>query len=70
MKFVISAPQHTAPNTHTPMRRVRAKHISTSDSSRRSSPFSPRKVMSFISGVSTGPSAPARECIIFRIALS
>ena len=68
--FVMSAPQHTAPNTHTPVSRSLEKHMNISASRKKIIPFSPRKVMTFISGVSTAPRAVARECIRERMALS
>ena len=70
MMFVISAPQHTAPNTHTPVFLVFEKHISTSASRKKIRPFSPSSVMSFMSGVRTTPRYSPRKCITVSIALS
>ena len=56
------APQAMAPNMHTPIFRLRGKSISTRDSKMSSRPFSPSKVTSFISGVSTVPSFSAIRC--------
>ena len=70
MMFVISAPQHTAPNMHTPILRVLEKHMKPMASRKKIMPFSPRNVMSFISGVRKPPALPARVFIKPRMALS
>ena len=58
--FVTSAPQQTAPNTHTPIFRVLRKQHSATASAKNSSPFSPSSVRIFIAGVSTPPARTAR----------
>ena len=70
MMFVMSAPQQTAPNMHTPILRVLEKHMKPIASRNMIMPFSPRKVMSFISGVRKPPAAVARVFIKPRMALS
>ena len=61
MMLVIKAPQHTAPKMQTPKSLVRAKQAKTTARIKNTSPFSPRRVISFISGVSTVPALWARE---------
>ena len=70
MMLVISAPQHTAPKMHTPILRVREKHISPSANRNMIIPFSPRKLMTFIRGVRKPPAASASLFIRERMALS
>ena len=67
MKFVRIAPQAMAPNMHTPVRRVREKSISTILIAIRIRPFSPKRVMTFIIGVSMLPRDSAMLCIRRRI---
>ena len=70
MMLVISAPQHTAPKMHTPRSRLRAKQINTSASRKKISPFSPSRVITFISGVITTPTPSATLCSAPSSALS
>ena len=64
--LVISAPQHTAPKMHTPRSRLSAMSMKTSASRKKTMPFSPRKVITRISGVSTVPALSPRTCRMFR----
>ena len=67
-KFVMSAPQHTAPNMQMPALRVFGNSISTMPSTRKRMPFSPSSVMARHSGVKKPPAASARLCSACKMA--
>lgn len=67
-KFVMSAPQHTAPNMQMPALRVFGNSISAMPSARKTMPFSPSSVMARHSGVKAPPAVPAKLCSACKMA--